>query len=103
SVLIRSWCGGLLVGLTATVVGVVGSVAVPWALLGSDVVPAVVTLPRLIVFAVVGAIVSAFPDRRRRQQLQLQELQLQHARLAEVMHSIGIGHWYSDLPTQQMY
>jgi PAS domain S-box-containing protein len=102
SVLISAWYGGLLIGLTATVLGVVGSVAVPWALLGSDVVPAV-TLPRLIVFAVVGAIVSAFADRRRRQQLQLQELQLQHARLAEVMHSIGIGHWYSDLPTQQMY
>ena len=102
-VLISAWYGGLLIGLTATVLGVVGSVAVPWAILGSDVVPAVVTPPRLIVFAIVGAVVSAFVDRRRRQQLQLQDLQLQHARLAEVMHSIGIGHWYSDLPTQQMF
>src|SRR5512132_4345884 len=67
SVLFSAWYGGLLIGLTATVLGVVGSVAVPWALLGSDVVPSVVTLPRLIVFAVVGAIVSAFADRRRRQ------------------------------------
>ena len=101
-VLISAWYGGLLIGLTATVLGVVGSVAVPWAILGRDAAPAV-TLPRLIVFAVVGAVVSAFADRRRRQQLQLQDLQMQHARLAEVMHSIGIGHWYSDLPTQQMY
>ncbi len=101
-VLISAWYGGLLIGLTATVLGVVGSVAVPWAILGRDAAPAV-TLPRLLVFAVVGAVVSAFADRRRRQQLQLQDLQMQHARLAEVMHSIGIGHWYSDLPTQQMY
>ena len=50
-----------------------------------------------------GAVVSAFIDRRRRQQIQLEDLQAQHARLAEVMHSIGIGHWYSDLPTQQMF
>src|SRR5262245_2360398 len=63
-VLISAWYGGLLIGLTATVLAVVGSVAVPWAVLGAA--PSV-TLPRLIVFAVVGAVVSAFADRRRRQ------------------------------------
>ncbi len=101
AVLISAWYGGLLIGLAATVLCVIGSVVVPATLVAGDVER--VTLPRLIVFAVVGAVVSAFVDQRRRQQLQLQDLQLQHARLAEVMHSIGIGHWYSDLPTQRMY
>jgi PAS domain S-box-containing protein len=102
AVLVNAWYGGLLMGLVATVLSVLGSVTVPWAFSGGVASP-VVTLPRLIVFAVVGATVSGFIDRRRRQQLQLQDLRLQHARLAEVMHSIGIGHWYSDLPSQQMY
>src|SRR5690606_18721525 len=34
---------------------------------------------------------------------QLEELREQNARLAEVMHEIGIGHWYSDLPSQKMW
>ena len=72
-VLVSAWYGGLLIGLTATVLAVIGSVAVPWAVLGRDEGHPSVTLPRLIVFAVVGAVVSAFADRRRRQQLQLQE------------------------------
>ena len=58
---------------------------------------------RLLVFAVVGAVVAALADRQRRQRLQLEDLRDQHSRFAEVMHSIGIGHWYSDLPTQQMH
>ena len=58
---------------------------------------------RLLVFAVVGAVMTALADRQRRHRHQLEDLRDQHARFAEVMHSIGIGHWYSDLPTQQMH
>ena len=101
SVLIAAWFGGLLMGLAATVLGVIGSVSLSrFAFVGPA---ADANIVDLIVFAIIGAVLSAFVDRRRRQQLQLEELRVQHWRLAEVMHSIGIGHWYSDLPTQQMF
>jgi PAS domain S-box-containing protein len=102
SVLIAAWFGGLLMGLAATVLGVIGSVSL--SRFAFEVGPAAdANIVDLIVFAIIGAVLSAFVDRRRRQQLQLEELRVQHWRLAEVMHSIGIGHWYSDLPTQQMF
>jgi PAS domain S-box-containing protein len=102
AVLLSAWHGGLVLGLVVTVCSVVGSVAVPSLITGATAADSVSGF-RLVAFAVVGAVISAFIDRRRRQQLQLEELQLQHARLAEVMHSIGIGHWYSDLPSQEMF
>jgi PAS domain S-box-containing protein len=102
SVLVSAWYGGLLMGLGATVLSVVGGVAASRLDFNGAPVSRVNAV-NLVVFAVIGAVVSAFVDRRRRQQLQLEDLRLQHGRLAEVMHSIGIGHWYSDLPTQQMY
>ena len=102
SVLIAAWFGGLLMGLAATVLGVIGSVSL--SRFAFEVGPSAdANIVDLIVFAIIGAVLSAFVDRRRRQQLQLEELRVQHWRLAEVMHSIGIGHWYSDLPTQQMF
>jgi PAS domain S-box-containing protein len=103
AVLLTAWVGGLLAGLWATVLSVFGAVLLPYvvALPTPNTAPSLVV--RLTVFAVVGAIVSALADRQRRQRMQLEDLRDQHARLAEVMHSIGIGHWYSDLPTQQMH
>jgi PAS domain S-box-containing protein len=102
AVLIAAWHGGLLIGLSATAFSAIASVAVSHLYVNGRQL-AHVNAAALIIFAVVGAIVSAFMDRRRRQQLQHEELQMQHRRLAEVMHSIGIGHWYSDLPTQRMF
>jgi PAS domain S-box-containing protein len=102
AVLIAAWHGGLLVGLSATALSAIASVAISRVYI-QDRPIARVNVAALIIFAIVGAVVSAFMDRRRRQQIQLEDLQAQHARLAEVMHSIGIGHWYSDLPTQQMF
>ena len=102
AVLIAAWHGGLLMGLSATALSAIASVAISRVYI-QDRPIARVNVVALIIFAIVGAVVSAFIDRRRRQQIQLEDLQAQHARLAEVMHSIGIGHWYSDLPTQQMF
>ena len=103
AVLLTAWVGGLVAGLWATVLSVFGAVLLPHAVA----VPTPSAAPNLIVsltvFAIVGASVSALADRQRRQRIQLEELRDQHARLAEVMHSIGTGHWYSDLPTQQMH
>ena len=101
--LLTAWVGGLGVGLLATGLSVIGAVLLPLI----EQLPTPNTAPslfvRLLVFAVVGAVVSALADRQRRQRMQLEDLRDQHARFAEVMHSIGIGHWYSDLPTQQMH
>src|SRR6185436_12681615 len=102
AVLIAAWHGGLLVGLSATALSAIASVAISRVYI-QDRPIARVNVAALIIFAIVGAVVSAFMERRRRQQIQLEDLQAQHARLAEVMHSIGIGHWYSDLPAQQMF
>jgi PAS domain S-box-containing protein len=103
AVLLTAWVGGLLAGLWATVLAVFGAVLLPFAV----VVPTPTSAPNLVVsltvFAVVGASISALADRQRRQRMQLEDLRDQHARLAEVMHSIDIGHWYSDLATQQMH
>ena len=101
--LLSAWVGGLGVGLLATGLSVIGAVILPQI----EQLPTPNTAPsmfvRLLVFAVVGAVVAALADRQRRQRLQLEDLRDQHSRFAEVMHSIGIGHWYSDLPTQQMH
>jgi PAS domain S-box-containing protein len=103
AVLLTAWVGGLVAGLLATMFAVSGAalLAEVVAFPTPDATPPLFL--RLIVFAVVGSIVSALADRQRRQRMQLVDLRDQHARLAEVMHSIGIGHWYSDLPTQQMH
>jgi PAS domain S-box-containing protein len=103
AVLLTAWVGGLAAGLLATVFAVVGAAVLPElaSLPTPDTAPPLFL--RLVVFAVVGSIVSALADRQQRQRIQLVDLRDQHARLAEVMHSIGIGHWYSDLPTQQMH
>ena len=92
AVLIAAWHGGLLMGLSATALSAIASVAISRVYI-QDRPIARVNVAALIIFAIVGAVVSAFMDRRRRQQIQLEDLQAQHARLAEVMHSIGIGHW----------
>jgi PAS domain S-box-containing protein len=102
AVMIAAWNGGLLMGLSATALSAISSVAIS-NIYVQDRPLARVNVVALLIFAIVGAVVSAFIDRRRRQQILLEDLQAQHARLAEVMHSIGIGHWYSDLPTQQMF
>ena len=102
AVLVAAWHGGLLMGLSATALSAIASVAITHIYIQDHPIGRV-NVVALIIFAIVGAVVSAFMDRRRRQQIQLEDLQAQHARLAEVMHSIGIGHWYSDLPTQQMF
>lgn len=101
--LVSAWIGGLAAGLLATGIAVVGAVLLPQVEQLSTVHTAPNLFVRLLVFAVVGAVVSALADRQRRQRHQLEDLRVQHARFAEVMHSIGIGHWYSDLPTQQMH
>jgi PAS domain S-box-containing protein len=101
AVLLTAWAGGLIAGLWATVLSVFGAVLLPYTVTLSSGAPNLFV--RLTVFAVVGAVISALADRQRRQRIQLEELRDQHARLAEVMHSIGIGHWYSDLPTQKMH
>src|SRR5690349_7147040 len=70
SVLIAAWYGGLLLGLAATVLGVIGSVALSrFAFEAGPLAKA--NIADLIVFAIIGAVLSAFVDRRRRQQLQL--------------------------------
>src|SRR5580765_7445999 len=70
SVLVSAWYGGLLMGLAATVLSVVGGVAV--SRLDFNGAPlSQVNAVNLVAFAVIGAVVSAFADRRRRQQLQL--------------------------------
>jgi PAS domain S-box-containing protein len=102
AVLIAAWYGGLAMGLVATALGTVGSVWMAARQVPSG-APHPVSFTHLVVFAVVGAAVSALVDTRRRSHLQLEDLRAQHQRLSEVMHSIGIGHWYSDLPTQQMF
>jgi PAS domain S-box-containing protein len=103
AVLLTAWVGGHLAGLLATALGVAGAVILPRiaSLPSPDTAPALSV--RLVVFAVAGAAMSALADRQRRQRHQLEDLRDQHARFAEVTHSIGIGHWYSDLPTQQMH
>ena len=58
---------------------------------------------RLAGFALIAAVTVVIADRHRRHRQQLEDVRDQHARLAEVMHTIGIGHWYSDLPTQRMW
>ncbi|HEX7085647.1 MAG TPA: ATP-binding protein [Vicinamibacterales bacterium] len=58
---------------------------------------------RLAGFLVIGVATVLIADRQRKHRQQLEELREQHARLAEVMHEIGIGHWYSDLPSQRMW
>ncbi len=58
---------------------------------------------RLAGFTLVAIATVLVCDRQRWHRQQLEDLRDQHARLAEVMHSIGIGHWYSDLPTQRMH
>ena len=102
AVIVAAWNGGLVMGLMATVLSVVGSVAVTQVVAGAN-APNSFNFVHVVVFAVVGAMVSALVDLRRRQQLQLEDLRAQHVRLSEVMHSIGIGHWYSDLPAQRMF
>ena len=102
AVLIAAWYGGLFMGMLATALAAVGSVATS-VLSGGSHEGGPAMFVHVVVFAVVGAAVSALVDVRRRSQLQLEELRTQHLRLSEVMHSIGIGHWYSDLPSQQMY
>jgi len=101
--LLSAWVGGLGVGLLAMGLSVIGAVI----LAQMEDLPTLNTAPnmfvRLLVFAVVGAVATALADRQRRQHHQLEDLRDQYARFAEVMHSIGIGHWYSDLPTQQMH
>ena len=91
--LLSAWVGGLSVGLLATGLSVIGAVVLPQI----EQLPTPNTAPsmfiRLLVFAVVGAVVAALADRQRRQRLQLEDLRDQYSRLAEVMHSIGIGHW----------
>src|SRR5206468_7864968 len=87
AVLIAAWHGGLLIGLSATAFSAIASVAVSHLYVNGRQL-ARVNAAALIIFAIVGAIVSALMDRRRRQQLQLEEHQMQHRRLAEVMHSI---------------
>ena len=102
--LLSAWVGGHAAGLLATGLAVVGAVVLPQIEQAADAQHgARACSSRLLVFAVVGAVVTALADRQRRQRHQLEDLRDQHARFAEVMHSIGIGHWYSDLPTQQMH
>ena len=100
--LIAAWYGGLLMGLVATALAAGGSVGASVLTAGPG-APGSIGFVHVVVFAVVGAVVSALVDVRRQSQLQLEDLRAQHLRLSEVMHSIGIGHWYSDLPTQQMF
>jgi PAS domain S-box-containing protein len=103
AVLLAAWVGGLSSGLLATGLGVLGAIALPM-LEGAPLIDtASGTYRRLLVFGIVGAIITALVDRQRRLHHQLEDLRDQHRRFAEVMHSINIGHWYSDLPTQQMY
>jgi PAS domain S-box-containing protein len=103
AVLLSAWIAGHAAGLIATGLGVAGVVGL--SLLHGSAAPSAAPgmYVRLLVFAVVGAIVTAVTDRQRRHRHLLEDLRDQHARFAEVMHSIGIGHWYSDLPTQVMY
>ncbi len=103
AVLLSAWTGGHAAGLLATALAVAGAAVLPAAvrLPTPDAAPSLFV--RLLVFAAVGAAMSALADRQRRQRHQLEDLRDQHKRFAEVMHSIGIGHWYSDLPTQQMH
>jgi PAS domain S-box-containing protein len=103
AVLLSAWTGGHLAGLLATALAVAGAAVLPVALRLPTPEAAPSLFVRLLVFAVVGAAMSALADRQRRQRHQLEDLRDQHKRFAEVMHSIGIGHWYSDLPTQQMH
>jgi PAS domain S-box-containing protein len=102
AVLISALHGGHLSGFLATALSLAGV----W-LLGDVESPGVegfTSRPvRLAGFGLVAVVITLICGRQRRHQQQLEELRDQHARLAEVMHSIGIGHWYSDLPTQQMY
>src|SRR5690606_13923259 len=58
---------------------------------------------RLAGFLLIGIATVLIADRQRKHRQQLEELREQNARLAEVMHEIGIGHWYSDLPSQKMW
>ncbi len=102
AVLMAAWYGGLPAGLLATALAVAGAMAAAHVTVDGRAL-STSSVRHALVFAVVGVAVSTFLDGRRRQQLQLEDLRAQHERLAEVMHSIGIGHWYSDLPTQQMF
>jgi len=103
AVLVSAWAGGHAAGLFATAMAALGAIA----LLQYEQAPLLETsrslYTRLLVFSIVGAVMTALVDRHRRHHHQLEDLRDQHARFAEVMHSIGIGHWYSDLPTQQMH
>ena len=101
AVLLTAWVGGFAAGLLATGLAAVGAALLPGPRLPPTLEAPLVV--RLAAFAVVGVIVSALAHRQRRQRHHLEEVRDQHARLAEVMHSIGIGHWYSDLPTQRMH
>ena len=101
TVLISAWYGGYVMGLVATMASVlaVGLIPLDAELRSLDSAGAVI---QLLVFAGVGVLTSTFVDLQRRQRSSLEELRAQSIRLAQVMRSIGIGHWYSDLPTQQM-
>jgi PAS domain S-box-containing protein len=103
AVLVSTWFAGYLAGLFATVLAVVGAAGLTAAeaLPGGSAPPG--ALVGLTVFALVGIVVSLLADRQRRRHQRIEDLHEQYSRLAEVMHSIGIGHWYSDLPTQQMH
>lgn len=103
SVLLGAWHGGHTAGLMTTALAVIGSVILLLVDHTGPRLPPTAIFTRLTVFAVVGAVISELADRQRRQRHQLEELHDQQSRLAEVMHSIGIGHWYSDLPSQRMY
>jgi PAS domain S-box-containing protein len=103
TVMVSAWYGGHAMGLAATIAGVLATALIPldrqlWFAL--DAPGAVV---QLMVFAGVGAVTSSLVDRQRRQRVALEDLRAQHARLAAVMNAIGLGHWYSDLPSQQMF
>ena len=103
AVLLTAWTGGHVAGLLATALAALGAVVLPAFEHPPDAEASPNVFVELLTFAVVGAAMSALADRQRRQRLQLEDLRDQHARFAEVMHSIGIGHWYSDLPSQQMH
>jgi PAS domain S-box-containing protein len=103
TVMVSAWYGGHGMGLAATIAGVLATALIPldaqlWFALDS---PGAIV--QLMVFAGVGAVTSSLVDRQRRQRVLLEDLRAQYGRLAAVMHAIGLGHWYSDLPSQRMF